>query len=381
MLWTQPVEVTFEREPLYEEVWSQPITKVAAKYGLSDNGLRKVCAAMDIPVPPRGHWARLAAGQRVERVPLPEDAERTTFVARPPPRVEQQFRSDDDEQWLADRLARESQEDFRIVVDAAPAKWHPQLRDLRARLQADQVKYEGELRDHRREQARRAKSGRRSPSSPDYSSFSWSWRARSGGILLETHRAFPLRVTCGTWRAAMALVNAVFFAADKRGVTPTVDEKKGRFVLSLEEADLSFALREPLDSETVEELDWYGKPHEEKVAKGSGRLFIAVYKNGYDYRKFLADESGDFGDFSQILFAPLYRNVVMGAAGAACTGRARQAAGARTRTAACHPGATRRRRTAASRARADRGDRAPSRAGACGRSANLRGCGGASPVH
>lgn len=310
MAWMRPPEVSFEREPLYEEVWSQPITKLAASYGLSDNGLRKVCAAMDIPVPPRGYWAKLAAGQPVQRTPLPMAARRTSFIARPPPReAERPHRSENDEYWLAARLAREAEQDLRIVVDPAPTRWHPQLRELRAKLQADQIKYEGELREYQREQVRRAK-GRRPASSPDFSAFSWSWRVRSGGLLLDTHRAFPLRVTAGTWHAAMALVNAIFFAAEKRGVTPTLDEKKGRFCLSLEAADLTFAVREPLDTDMVRELDWYGKPHMEKVAKGNGRLFIAVYKNGYDYRKFMADESGDFGDLSEILFAPLYRNVV-----------------------------------------------------------------------
>lgn len=37
------MSITFEREKLYEEVWSEPPTKLAKKYGLSDNGLRGIC--------------------------------------------------------------------------------------------------------------------------------------------------------------------------------------------------------------------------------------------------------------------------------------------------------------------------------------------------
>ena len=50
-----PPAVTFERSKLYEEVWSQPMTRLAAKYSLSDNGLRKICVSLAIPVPPRGY--------------------------------------------------------------------------------------------------------------------------------------------------------------------------------------------------------------------------------------------------------------------------------------------------------------------------------------
>jgi hypothetical protein len=45
---------TIKREELYEQVWSVPIVKRAAQYGLSDNGLRKVCKRLNVPVPSRG---------------------------------------------------------------------------------------------------------------------------------------------------------------------------------------------------------------------------------------------------------------------------------------------------------------------------------------
>ncbi len=45
---------TIKREELYEEVWSVPIVRLAEKYGLSDNGLRKVCKRLDVPVPEGG---------------------------------------------------------------------------------------------------------------------------------------------------------------------------------------------------------------------------------------------------------------------------------------------------------------------------------------
>jgi len=45
---------TIKREELYEEVWSIPLTQLCAKYGLSDNGLRKVCKRLNVPIPEGG---------------------------------------------------------------------------------------------------------------------------------------------------------------------------------------------------------------------------------------------------------------------------------------------------------------------------------------
>ena len=57
------------RQQLYEMVWAEPVTRVAAKVGLSDRGLAKLCARYDIPVPGRGYWARKAFGRT--RAPNP----------------------------------------------------------------------------------------------------------------------------------------------------------------------------------------------------------------------------------------------------------------------------------------------------------------------
>ena len=59
------------RKELYERVWSEALGKLAQSFGLSDNGLRKRCRAMQVPTPPRGYWQRVARGQRARRMPLP----------------------------------------------------------------------------------------------------------------------------------------------------------------------------------------------------------------------------------------------------------------------------------------------------------------------
>ena len=60
------------REELYELVWSMPMTKAAKKYSVSGSYLARVCAALRIPRPQRGYWAKLEVGKAPARPALPE---------------------------------------------------------------------------------------------------------------------------------------------------------------------------------------------------------------------------------------------------------------------------------------------------------------------
>ncbi|MBK1872589.1 hypothetical protein FE848_05080 [Marinobacter sp. 1-3A] len=59
------------RESLYEEVWTEPVSRVAPRYGISDVALGKVCRKYRIPLPPRGYWAKINAGKSPRKLPLP----------------------------------------------------------------------------------------------------------------------------------------------------------------------------------------------------------------------------------------------------------------------------------------------------------------------
>lgn len=52
-------------------VWSTPINKLAKEFGLSDVGFSKICRKHQIPLPPRGHWAKLAVGKSIKKLSLP----------------------------------------------------------------------------------------------------------------------------------------------------------------------------------------------------------------------------------------------------------------------------------------------------------------------
>src|SRR5262249_38748460 len=66
----KPIVLT--REELYAQVWAKPISQLSAEYGMSGRGLAKLCARHIIPCPPRGYWARKAAGKAVVQFRLPE---------------------------------------------------------------------------------------------------------------------------------------------------------------------------------------------------------------------------------------------------------------------------------------------------------------------
>jgi hypothetical protein len=51
------------REQLYEEVWADPATTVAERYGVTSTLIARVCDQLRVPRPGRDHWARIAAGK------------------------------------------------------------------------------------------------------------------------------------------------------------------------------------------------------------------------------------------------------------------------------------------------------------------------------
>jgi ankyrin repeat protein len=63
------IRAQYDRERLYDEVWSEPTQKVARTYGISDVALSRVCKQLHIPKPPRGYWAKREAGKPVRRRP------------------------------------------------------------------------------------------------------------------------------------------------------------------------------------------------------------------------------------------------------------------------------------------------------------------------
>lgn len=233
------MEIRFERVALYDEVWSTPLTKLGEKYGMSDNGIRKVCKAMDIPLPKVGHWARVEAGQVVTRTELPEEAERTTFVCRPPPRPALEFKRPEDEIWLEERRAFERHEENRIVVDPKPTRWHTTLSPFRDQLVSTAKAYAKHLEERERAKSRASRGLSRGPDLGALAALQFS-----NGMLTPRHQKSCFRVTSSTYERALAVANSLLFAAKQRSCTVGINRFDGFPAIELETTWMSFAIRE-----------------------------------------------------------------------------------------------------------------------------------------
>jgi hypothetical protein len=76
----------WNRDELYGEVWEQPLTRVAGKYGISAVAIGKICRKLKVPVPGRGYWARKQFGQNPKQIPMPryDNPPRLTRPVREP---------------------------------------------------------------------------------------------------------------------------------------------------------------------------------------------------------------------------------------------------------------------------------------------------------
>jgi hypothetical protein len=88
------LRMSVTRDNLYEEVWSEPMTKVAARFNVSSNYLARVCHALNVPFPHRGYWAKRQFGNAPTRPPIPAprpgevlEWEKGDAVPRPTPAV------------------------------------------------------------------------------------------------------------------------------------------------------------------------------------------------------------------------------------------------------------------------------------------------------
>lgn len=80
------MKIKFSRAALYELVWTQPRSTLAKTLGISDVALAKHCIKVNLPMPPRGYWARLSCGKSPVKPPLPArlPGQRDTISFGPP---------------------------------------------------------------------------------------------------------------------------------------------------------------------------------------------------------------------------------------------------------------------------------------------------------
>lgn len=168
------------RMELYELVWSEPMSKLAPGFCMSDVGLRKICVRQHIPVPPRGYWQKLARGQKPKRPPLtkPNNNPTLEFAVRDDPT---EFEGELMDGVFAPLIAAEALPKNRIVVATELAAPHPmtkQAQKVLGRARADSY----------------------------------------GGLLCEDPNVFRIRVPPASIDRALLLIDAIAKALGDRGL-------------------------------------------------------------------------------------------------------------------------------------------------------------------
>ena len=199
------MSVTVTRKELYERVWEEPVDTLAREYGLSNVGLGKACRRHDIPVPPRGYWARKAAGQKPRRPPLPPAKDGNESVTL----------------WGSERPDAPSAQQDRAVhpliafeLDAENKIWVPE--DL-------QVKH------------------------PAIAQTKAYWAAQKRGEVPYGDNKLPrlnISVSKTTLPRAFRLLQALFSALERRGHKVSAT-REGKTILAVLDEALDVSLREP----------------------------------------------------------------------------------------------------------------------------------------
>jgi hypothetical protein len=121
----KPTNITSEE--LYRQVWATPMSRLGMQYGISGNGLKKICDRLNVSYPPRGYWAKLGAGKSVRQTPLLQPLAGTplqaTITPTPPPAA--QGRAPELDPDTAERLREASDRTSGIAVPISLTRRKP----------------------------------------------------------------------------------------------------------------------------------------------------------------------------------------------------------------------------------------------------------------
>ncbi|HMN47396.1 MAG TPA: hypothetical protein PKE27_22665 [Povalibacter sp.] len=307
--------ITLSREDLYELVWSKPMLELAKDFGISDVALAKRCRRLGIPVPGRGYWARIDAGQRPYRPKLPkrepEWFDQGALTVAPsndvPPTSSKPPSSGMDGAWLAQRLAFEEQPANKIEVPATTRRWHATIK----RCRDDLEQAAEEMRASRKADDRYEKWPEWRKRT-EFARETWAWRhvKDRGQRLRDTHSPVAYRVSLDSYKRALSLTNALALAAASRGFTVTENEEIGRLVFAGHNTEIHLRITEMLEDRTRPKVRYDGKTEQERYKVPTGRLRVTLQA---DYRQGPSFEDRDSNKLESQLnrvFAGICRLVV-----------------------------------------------------------------------
>jgi hypothetical protein len=199
----------YDREELYRKVWEKPMLKVAEEYGVSAVALGKTCRKLSVPVPGRGHWAKLAHGHEgVKQPPLPK-LDKVPVIYRSPVVQKKPTSSDHNDpefSAISDLLSSGALNPPPIDPNA---RQHPLIRGTASRL---------------RSQTRKDENGILLPREP-------------GGL--------DVKVSSASLDRALQVMTQVLAVVERQGFSVEVSEQGGTAALIKGER-ISFGIEEPI---------------------------------------------------------------------------------------------------------------------------------------
>ncbi|WP_186125754.1 hypothetical protein [Burkholderia gladioli] len=251
--------ITFERQTLYEEVWTDPVSTVSRRYDLSDNGLRKICIKLGVPLPPVGYWARLRAGQHVKRLPLPRHDGPTTFEAYPLAYTRRSALSDDAAASKVDIEAEEARPENRVIPNDSGDWKHPLIKAF--------AKYARQVEKRIAEEEKPRRSDKWEPRL-------WAlYDERKPGGLFDLGGAHAaIIVTPALRHRALSIADAFFIALEGRGFKVKLQDSTT--LISYRDIAMMFRL-----SEMVQKV---GSGHSRDAWEALGRLRIVLRQARYE---------------------------------------------------------------------------------------------------
>jgi hypothetical protein len=187
------------RLELYNLVWSTPTSQLSKTLGYSDVGIAKICRKHKIPRPPRGYWAKKQAGHAPRQIPLPDPSNNCVIELREP------------------SMDQGEAQPERPKVDRPPILIAESLRGCHKLVTLANQELQG------------------------------AEAASNGILILPKERTFDVRVSKGSLRRALLILDAILRACEESGYT--VD--RGPVVI-IQNAKIPFGIVERLETKEEE---------------------------------------------------------------------------------------------------------------------------------
>lgn len=202
------------REELYNLVWEKPLTKLAPQYGLSDNGLRKICLRHKIPLPKAGYWAKLLHGGKSNKPSLStltnkEDQYLNKIIIQG---KENSIKSEDKVDPIFNEIYEfESSVENKITVKEKLTSPHNLIKTTKAALNGKRLD-------------------------------------RYSRIITKNQECLDIKVTRGTYKRALLILDVLIKSLEKRSFVQEVYIKNNpSFAITILDKDLRIILKEKIN--------------------------------------------------------------------------------------------------------------------------------------